>query len=233
MQPYFLPYIGYWQLVASADRLVILDDVNYIKRGWIARNRIACQGSLKWLILPLQKASQNKLICEIDLAADEGWQARIHKTIQHAYGRAPYFKLTYELFASFMHEAVGNLSQFLSKTIAKVARHLQIDTEIIATSRYFSKQNLRGQQRIIDICKKLKATEYVNLPGGSSIYDKQAFHAANIDLQFIQLEPAYASLVSGATGKLHLSILDTLMHNDLGNLSMLISKRSNLTSKEA
>ena len=62
MQPYFLPYIGYWQLVASADRLVILDDVNYIKRGWIARNRIACQGPLKWLILPLQKASQNKLI---------------------------------------------------------------------------------------------------------------------------------------------------------------------------
>ena len=79
MQPYFLPYIGYWQLLRAVDTFVVLDDVNYINRGWINRNRIAVSGEPCWMTLPLIKASQNKLISEIDLLPDDGWKSRLNR----------------------------------------------------------------------------------------------------------------------------------------------------------
>ena len=77
MQPYFLPYIGYWQLIRAVDTFVILDDVNYINRGWINRNRISIRGEPCWMTLPLVGASQNKLISEINLLPDDGWKSRL------------------------------------------------------------------------------------------------------------------------------------------------------------
>lgn len=81
MQPYLLPYLGYYQLMASTDQFVILDDVGFINRGWINRNRIPIAGVSQYITLPLLKASQNREIREIDIAPDDGWKPWLARTL--------------------------------------------------------------------------------------------------------------------------------------------------------
>ena len=224
MQPYFLPYIGYWQLIAAVDVFVLLDDVHYINRGWIARNRIASGGRAQWLTLPLQGASQNRLICDLDLVADDGWRARTEKTVRYSYSKAPCFDSTFSLFSELLVQAQGNLSLFLATSIARIASLLGVGTEIIPTSRVFPKGELRGQQRIIDICKRLGATEYVNPPGGTELYEAGEFREAEIGLYFLRPQLADSGLLSGASDGTILSILDTLMMNDVGAVARCVSE---------
>jgi hypothetical protein len=231
MQPYFLPYIGYWQLIAAVDVFVLLDDVHYINRGWIARNRIAIAGKAQWLTLPLQGASQNRLICDLDLLADDGWRARMEKTVRHAYSKAPCFEETFAPFAEMLGGAQGNLSAFLAKSIAQIASLLGVRTKIIPTSKAFPKGELRGPQRIIDICKRLGATEYVNPSGGTELYDAREFHEAEIRLYFLGPPLADSGLRSGSGDGTTLSILDTLMMNDIGAVSRFFSNNLTLEPK--
>ena len=97
MQPYFFPYVGYWRLINYVDLFVILDDVNYIQRGWIARNKIKCKNGEQWLKLPLEKASQNKKINEIDILADNGWLSKAIRSITYNYYQEIYYEETYPL----------------------------------------------------------------------------------------------------------------------------------------
>lgn len=215
MQPYFLPYVGYWQLVSAVDKFVLLDDVNYINRGWIARNRIMGSGGKpQWMTLPVQGASQNKLICELDLVPDDGWRSRLSTTVRHSYGKAPFFEAAFPCFEETMAGATGNLSEFLAGSIVRMAKFMGLDTEIIPTSREFPKGNLRGAQRIIDICRRLGASAYINPPGGTDLYDADDFRDADIALYFLRPKLAESSLRSSAEDGAVLSILDTLMYND-------------------
>lgn len=93
MQPYFLPYVGYFQLLGAVDKFVIYDDVNYINRGFINRNNFLFNGQPALFTIPLQKASQNKLIREITLSSDTNWQHKLLKTVEQAYRKAPIFLL--------------------------------------------------------------------------------------------------------------------------------------------
>src|SRR4051812_4492478 len=91
MQPYLLPYIGYFQLIAAVDRFLFLDDVNYINRGWINRNRILLGGKDHLFTLNLKEVSQNKKINEIEIAKDERWTAKFLRTVESAYRKAPHY----------------------------------------------------------------------------------------------------------------------------------------------
>lgn len=228
MQPYFLPYIGYWHLVASVDKFVLLDDVNYINRGWINRNQIMVNGTPTWLTLPIQGASQNRLILELELTERKAWQPNFEKTIQHAYARAPYFKDGFALFKQIMGEMDGNLSESLSKSISSVVQIFKLTTEIVPTSRIFPKGGLKGQERILDICMSLGATEYVNAPGGHGLYEASAFLEAGVKLSFLS-EQFTNELRSGSTDGTPLSILDTMMYNSFLNISGNLLKKCQLT----
>ena len=92
MQPYFLPYIGYWQLLNAVDKYVIYDDVNYIKGGWINRNRILINKEPKYFNVKLNGASPNKLINEVEVSNDNIWQKKLLKTIEENYKKAPFLK---------------------------------------------------------------------------------------------------------------------------------------------
>ncbi|MCR5263940.1 MAG: WbqC family protein, partial [Clostridiales bacterium] len=89
MQPYLFPYIGYWQLINAADTFVLLDDVNYIRRGWMARNRFLCDGSVRWFHVPISKPSQNRRICDTQLHPDPVPRENIVKTLRYAYRDEP------------------------------------------------------------------------------------------------------------------------------------------------
>jgi len=222
MQPYFLPYIGYWQLIRAVDTFVVLDDVNYINRGWINRNRISVRGEPCWMTLPLVGASQNKLISEIDLLPDDGWKSRLIKKVELSYQGEASFLPTKRLFEELMECAAGNLSSFLAGSIQRICGLLGLATEIIPTSSIFPKGNLKGQHRILDICTTLGADEYLNPPGGRDLYDSGLFADSGITLMFLDAPKIELGLKSGSRSGETLSLLDTLMMNPLGDIRTVL-----------
>lgn len=214
MQPYFLPYIGYFQLIAAVDRMVLLDDVNYINRGWINRNRLPINDKPAWFTLPLVGASQNRLINEIDILPDDGWKSRIIGTVSSVYRETPQFERIMPIFEALISNASGNLAAFLHHSIETICALIGLRTEILPTSSVHPKNGMKGQDRILDLCRRERATTYVNLPGGRDLYDVSLFAENSIDLCF--LRPAFGTLQlkhSIEEGPV-LSILDLLMQNE-------------------
>jgi hypothetical protein len=187
--------------------------VNFINRGWINRNRIAVNGEPYWLTLPLKKASQNRLINEIEILDEPLWKRKMMRTVEASYGSAPFATQVLPLFAHMLEDARGSLSAFLFRHLQKVADYLGLETRIEATSAIYPKEGRAGQDRIMDICQREGATNYVNRPGGRELYEPGFFASSGIELLF--LEPNLKSLTlrhSGNEGP-SFSILDLLMLN--------------------
>lgn len=213
MQPYFLPYIGYFQLMACADKLILLDDVNFVRRGWVNRNRIAVNGVIHWLTIPLTGASQNRLINQILITSDPAWKRKMMRKVELSYGAAAYRDKVLPLFAKIIDAASGQLSPFLFFQLRLVANYLGIPVTIEPTSAAYPKDGRSGQDRILDICRREGAKSYLNLPGGRELYDLKSFAARGIELRFIDVNLAGLRLkYSGGEGP-SLSILDLLMLN--------------------
>ena len=215
MQPYFVPYIGYFQLMAAVDRFVLLDDVNFIKRGWINRNRLpdTSEGKTQWLTLPLLNASQNRLIRDIQIAEDNGWKKKLIRTMQYCYSRACYGPELIAMFEGWMNTTEGRLTDFLAKTLSDIACRCGVHTEIIPSSSAYSNHDLRGQDRILDICRQEDAAVYVNLPGGQCLYDRAVFRDAGVDLAFIDPTAIQFDLSFDTSFGPYLSVLDLLARN--------------------
>lgn len=225
MQPYFFPYLGYFQLMTEVDAFVIFDDVNFINRGWINRNRINVNRAPHLITVPLKQASQNKLICEICMNDDLLWRDKLLKTIRQAYSRAPQFARVFPLVERIVRHPAGNLADYLRHSLINLRDFLGLGTEIISSSRRYENANLTGQSRIIDICLREHSGIYVNAIGGKELYEHTAFELAGVKLQFLQPAlPPYDQ--SGAEFMPGLSIIDVLMNNDgLSVTNMLNSGR--------
>lgn len=210
MQPYFFPYIGYWQLMYAADRFVIYDDVNFIKQGWINRNRILINGAPRYITVPLDGASPNKRICDIAVQGGQRWRNKMVKSIESAYGRSAYYSAVYpEIERQIRHKAI-NLAGFLAAHLTSMVEFLGIETEIVLSSRTYRNSDLTGQERVIDICRREGASAYINLPGGRELYDAEGFGATNVDLVFLssRISP-YKQRTADFVP--NLSVIDTLM----------------------
>ncbi|MBN8454890.1 WbqC family protein [Accumulibacter sp.] len=211
MQPYFMPYIGYWQLIAAVDRMIVLDDVAFIRRGWINRNRILVGGAAHRFSLPLRQASQNRLINEIELATDTSWWQRFRLTLAQSYRRAPFYEETQAFLEPIVSDGRGPLLPFLLRSINAVAAHLDIHTPLLTSSAIDPERRSRGQQRILVLCCHAGAAEYLNLPGGRALYDPLLFRESETELRFlVPREQPYPQI--GGRWSPWLSIIDLLMH---------------------
>jgi len=220
MQPYFLPYIGYWQLIKIVDKFVIYDDVNYIKGGWINRNNLLLNGKVFMFNLILSGASLKKLINEV-LVNDD--QPDFLKTIQRAYGKAPFFKDIFSLMNNIIEFKSKNLGEFIGNSILKIADYLNFNTEFIYSSTIKKDNTLRAQDKIIHICKILGATEYINAIGGQKLYDKELFKQNKIELKFLKTEiTEYKQFNNDFIP--NLSILDLLMFNSAEKINVMLDK---------
>ena len=220
MQPYFFPYIGYFQLLNYVDTYVLYDDVNYINRGWINRNYILVNGKKHLLTLSLKKPSQNKLIKEIEIGNHTD---KMLKTIQRAYTHAPYFSNVYPLIESIFLLQEANLSSFLRKNIQMIGDFLDCETKIVLSSDIQEDNASRGQSRILSLCKTLGATHYVNAIGGMDLYSKKDFQARGIDLSFLQSDDIQYKQF-GNDFQPNLSIIDVLMFNSKKSIREFLSK---------
>lgn len=212
MQPYFFPYIGYWQLINIVDKYVILDDVNYINRGWINRNRILFDGKPRYFNIILKGASQNKLINEIEVDNGVKQVERNLMILKQAYKKAPFFQQAFPVIESIFYEKESNLSRFNGILIQKICFYLGIKTELIFSSDLQKNNCLRGQEKIIDICRNLHATDYYNAIGGKDLYCQEKFSQYNIKLHFICADVIRYKQFDNSFWD-NLSIIDVMMFN--------------------
>lgn len=224
MQPYFLPYLGYWQLLNAVDRYIILDDVTWIRRGWICRNRIQNHGEEQWLTIPVAGASQNRLICELELARSERVWHKLRRSVQLAYCHAPQFAQGKELFDRILAFPEENLSLFLTNSIREVVRYLAIDTEIVRASDVEYDRTLRGSERILELCARMGADSYYNAIGGQSLYDADRFDERGIALHFVRMKPELQYPQGKQVFCPGLSVLDAIMYNELPQMKRLLSE---------
>ena len=214
MQPYFLPYLGYWQLLAAVDRFVVLDDVNFRPRAWINRNRMLNSGRPHWFTIPLIAASQNRLICELELVQDQLWRERMLRSFRQSYSKAPELRPTMAVLERVMACDKPSLSEFLLHSLQELLGHLLIETELVTTSRCYGNAGLRGEERLLDICRREGASHYLNAPGGRELYSASNFCNLGVSLEFLEPKlPAYSQ--GGSEPIPGLSIIDTLMFNNL------------------
>lgn len=220
MQPYFFPYIGYWQLLNYVDTYVVYDDVNYIKGGWINRNFILANGNKTLLTLQLKKASPNKLINEIEIG--DNFNKKL-KTISQAYSKAPFFDSIFPIIESLFMSSESNLAFFLFESIKKISEYLEIETSILLSSSLQKDDSLSGQDKIVNICQKLEADTYVNAIGGQDLYSKNIFLENNIKLDFLKSNSIeYPQFNNEFIA--NLSMIDVLMFNSPSQIKEYLSR---------
>ena len=210
MQPYFFPYIGYFQLINTVDKFIIYNDVNYINRGWINRNNILINNAPFCLTVPLSKASQNKLIHEVEILDDLKWKKKLKKTIELSYVKAPFFEEINSLLDNLLKQNFQTVSEFNVAGIIEVCNYLSIKTIIKENSQHYQNSELSGQERILDICIKESATHYINPIGGINLYDKNFFLEKNVNISFLQTTSIYYKQLHNEFVP-SLSIIDVLM----------------------
>lgn len=183
MQPYFFPYIGYWQLIHAVDTFVVYDDVNFIKGGWINRNYILGQSSNKLLLtLQLIGASPNLLINQIKVGNNK---KKLIESIRHSYSRSPQFKYVFPLIEHLINYQEDNLANYLTYLIKNIINFFEFKTTVLVSSQFHKDNFLRGQDKVIEICKVVGANIYINSPGGRLLYDNSTFAENGLELQFI------------------------------------------------
>lgn len=225
MQPYLFPYLGYFQLMKAVDKFVLLDDVQYINKGWINRNRVLVNGQATLFTVPLAKVSQHKLIKDITISAEVNWAPKILKTLEQAYGKAPFFRSVYPLIQNIINTPEPNLARFIGQSLQKLTQYMHLQTKIIPSSVVYATQHLKAQDKILSICQQEKASEYINPIGGVELYDKAVFDQKQISLCFLRpnLLPYKQKAPAFVPG---LSIIDVLMYNSPDEVKALLQDYS-------
>lgn len=212
MQPYLFPYVGYFQLMSAVDKFILLDDVNYIKGGWINRNCIIINNEVNRFTIPLQQSSSFIPINELSVVDKKRWKDKFLKTIDQNYNKAPYFSLFFPVVESIINSKYEKIADLVFFSITKINQYLEILTIVEIASQKFNNQNLKGQSRILDICHQEKADHYINSIGGKKLYDPEYFRLNGINFNFI--EPHFSEYKQFEPGFFpSLSIIDVLMFN--------------------
>ena len=212
MQPYFLPYIGYWQLMNAVDRYVIYDDVNFIKGGWIHRNRILLGGEAKYINVPMLGASSFKKINEIMVHHEIALENKNLRMLENAYGKAPYFQEIFPILERIIRNPEESLALYLADSIREIHDYLEMKSELVLSSDLKKDCSKRGQEKVLEICKLLQADTYYNAIGGQALYSFSDFKENGIMLKFLKTgEIKYQQF--GDKFVPGLSIVDVLMFN--------------------
>jgi len=213
MQPYFFPYLGHFDLINCTDRWVVFDTAQYIRHGWINRNRILHPSKgWQYIIVPLQKHALHTTIEEICISEATTWRAKIIGQLAHYQKRAPYFRQVIGLVEECLDQKENRLSRLNVKILEKVCDYLDLNFNY----RFFSEMNLdlpsvhAPGDWALRISQALGASEYVNPPGGGNIFDRQAFASSGIKLT-IRDFPAMVYSCRGYQFEPNLSIIDTMM----------------------
>ncbi len=213
MQPYFFPYIGYFQLIGAVDLFIVYDNIQYTKKGWINRNRMLLNGKDVKFTIPVKGDSDFLDVRDREVAHDFNCEKLLNR-IRGAYSKAPYFSDVFPLVEDVVRYEDSNLFCFVHHSIVKTCEHLGITTGILVSSDVPIDHNLKNQDKVIALCREVGASTYVNAFGGQELYSREAFQEIGIELRFIKSKPFEYSQF-GETFVPWLSIIDVMMFNSL------------------
>lgn len=212
MQPYFLPYIGYWQLMTAVDAFIVYDNIQYTKKGWINRNRFLQNGAPALFTIPLKHDSDTLDICSRSIAEEFRPEKLISK-FEASYRKAPLFGDVFPIVTSIVAAESTNLFTYVAHSIQAVSQYLDIRTPLVVSSTVPVNHSLRGQDKVIRLCGAMGGDRYINAIGGQQLYSKTAFADRGIRLNFLQTRPvSYRQF--GNEFVPNLSILDVMMFNE-------------------
>ena len=215
MQPYFLPYIGYFQLIDAVDEFVVYDNIQFSKKGWIHRNRMLQNGKDEYFSLPLKKDSDFLDVNQRSLS--ESWETekeKLLRKIKENYRKASNFDSTWVLVEDIFSCQETNLFDFVFNSLNLVCKHLGITTPLVISSSVSADHSLKGQERVLAICQALGADHYINPIGGLELYSNLDFKKENLELSFMKAQSIVYQQFKGEFVP-WLSILDLLMFNEL------------------
>lgn len=225
MQPYLFPYIGYWQLIGAVDKFVILDDVNFIKRGYINRNSILINHKPFMFSVPIKSASQNRLIMNTKLNFDERDRQIFLARIENTYKKALMFEKVMPYIERIIKNENDDLTDFIEYSLREIMSYLNIHTFLLRSSQIDKDNSLSASKRIVEICRRLNAEVYINPSGGRNLYRAEEFAKDNIKLYFLdtrfnkveykQFNDEFAS---------NLSIIDILMFNKVREIQGMLKE---------
>lgn len=225
MQPRFLPHLGYFALMSRVDAFVLFDSAQYVRREWINRNRIRAgnREGWRWVGIPVRKAPLETAIREIEVAYDPPWQERLRETLRHTYGNAPCHPRVWGLLDPLWRRP-ARLVDLLVPLLERFAGHLGLAPEwLLASELEAPDPSGDPQRRILDICRRLGASRYWNLPGGRTLYRAEAFAAAGVELRFVPETPVEALRRRYREASL-LSILDVAMFHPPAEIREMIER---------
>ncbi|MBC2850870.1 WbqC family protein [Cetobacterium sp. 8H] len=216
MQPYFFPYIGYFSLIKHTDLWVIADNVQFISKGWINRNRILKTkiGEIDYINVPLKKFSHRTPIKNVLIDNEKNWKTKILRQLM-IYSKAPYYKEVIALLNEIFDFETSSISEFNIHSIKSICEYLGIEFNYVVFSNIenFDCDNVKeADEWALEMCKFFNATEYVNPPGGKTFYSRDKYLKNNIKLTFLtpilkEYETFSPSFVPG------LSIIDVMLWN--------------------
>ena len=211
MQPYFFPYIGYFQLINAVDEFVIYDNIEYTKKGWINRNRILTNGKASYISLPLKKDSDHLDVKDRYLASSWSFEKdKILNRILESYRKPPHFDSVYPVIEKGILFKEHNLFGFILNSLNLVREYLEIQTPLLVSSKIPVDHGLKAEKKVMAICKARKADKYLNPIGGTHLYSKADFKTEGIDLCFLKTAD-FIYKQSGNEFVPFLSIIDVMM----------------------
>lgn len=228
MQPYFFPYIGYFQLIHATDHYIFFDTPQYEKRGWMNRNRIInLKEGTTYISVPTVKAPQSTPINEMRISYQEAWEQKILAQLDIYKKRAPYFQNVRELVSDVFSKKYDSISELNIASVVSSCNYMGLPLQY----SIFSKMNLdvpavcEPDEWALNIAKALGYEEYINAPGGEAFFNKEKYANAGIDLRFIlpNLSPYVQKIGRFESG---LSIIDVMMYNSPEEISHMLSDYS-------
>jgi hypothetical protein len=231
MQPYFFPYIGYFQLMNAVDEFVIYNNIKFTKKGWINRNKILVNDQSQYITLPLKKGSDFLPIDKRFLA--DSWKIerrKLFNRISESYRKSPFFEEVFTLIERCLNFEDDNLFNLIFHSLKEVKGYLKINTPFVISSTIPLNEELKAEKLVIQICKERKTDTYINPIGGLDLYDKSNFKDEGIDLFFLKSqEVSYKQLDNKFIP--WLSIIDVMMFNSTDNISTLLEQYMLLSGK--
>ena len=222
MQPYLFPYIGYFQLIKAVSKFIIHDDIQYIKGGWINRNRIQINNKDYLFTFSLKKHSSLKNINTLfffNQFIKE--KSNFLQLIQNNYKKAPHYFNIYNLLLDIFDFEESNISLFITNSLKLICNYLGIKTPIYLSSDLKKNNKLKGQERVINICQTIRAKVYINPIGGKTLYSREVFKKNNISLFFLRtMDINYKHNKQAFIP--NLSIVDVLMYNSKDEIKKML-----------
>lgn len=225
MQPYFLPYLGYWQLMNAVDVYVVYDNIEFTKKGWIRRNRILSGGTDKLFTLPLKKDSDYLDIRERFLADTQGdFRKSLISLVENSYKKAPEFGNAFPVIKDIIECGNNNLFEYIYYSIQKIREYLGIKSRLVISSTLDIDWSLKGKDKVLAICKCLGANEYYNAINGVPLYEpyRDKFAREGVGLHFLQMGDVFYQQFKNEFVP-SLSIVDVMMFNSKEEISTLLN----------